>query len=212
MIGLNKKIIPVFLLMVLLVCTPVVDAHQPRLVAYSDNSEYNPFIVEDPEVSKAYYGELKGNPEYYVIDIKQPSSIYFNVLIPDVSGEKKFVSAEVLDSSKQRILLLDGAGYNWTKFYEEFARDDYLKGPETTLNLTEGVYYVKVSNEGNYGKYILATGDIESFPPAEIIKTIFVVPVIKFDFFKKPFTLAVLIIAILPVIFGLFLLIKKIRK
>ena len=41
-------------------------AHQPKLINYSPSLN-NPHQVIDPEISKAYYGELKGNAHYYKI-------------------------------------------------------------------------------------------------------------------------------------------------
>ena len=45
-----------------------VDAHQPVLIYKSANSAKAPYIIEDPEISKAIFSELKGKPHYYRID------------------------------------------------------------------------------------------------------------------------------------------------
>ena len=45
----------------------VVYAHQPKLIKYSPSSN-EPHDVISPEISKAYYGKLNGEPHYYKID------------------------------------------------------------------------------------------------------------------------------------------------
>ena len=42
-------------------------AHQPKLIKYSPSSN-EPHDVIDPEISKAYYGKLIGEPHYYKIE------------------------------------------------------------------------------------------------------------------------------------------------
>ena len=44
----------------------VVYAHQPKLIKYSPPSN-EPHDVINPEISKAYYGKLNGEPHYYKI-------------------------------------------------------------------------------------------------------------------------------------------------
>ena len=39
-------------------------AHQPKLIKYSPTKE-NPHEVINPEISKAYYAKLNGEPHYY---------------------------------------------------------------------------------------------------------------------------------------------------
>ena len=45
-----------------------VDAHQPVLSSDSANTAKAPYIIEEPEISKAIFPELKGKPHYYRID------------------------------------------------------------------------------------------------------------------------------------------------
>ena len=41
------------------------EAHQPVLNSEKSSSEEKPYIIEEPEVSKAIFAELKGEPHYY---------------------------------------------------------------------------------------------------------------------------------------------------
>ena len=172
-----KKI--TFLLVFLLMLTSVL-AHQPRVG--TENIQ-----VEDVEVSKAYYGELNGLPHIYTIDSDKEFSIYVNVLIP---GNKltHTVSAELSKDNKV-IEFLDGENFEWEVWYEEFAGDYYMKGPElgedfkSTSKLPAGKYEVKVFNENNQGKYSLAIGEKEEFPAPEIANAIILVPWLKLTFF-----------------------------
>jgi hypothetical protein len=168
---------------------------------------------------KAYYGILDGTPDFYDIEAQQPFRLYLNILVPDLKDSRTDFIVEVYSQNKT-LLVLNGTNYNWTKFYEEFAGNNYLKGPEIYENLSEGSYHIKVYNQGNKGKYSLAVGDIESFPPSEILNTFFTLPRIQTAFFERPFYSAYLsrfvIISVLVPLFiflvAIILLIFIIRR
>jgi hypothetical protein len=48
-----------------------------------------------------------------------------------------------------------------------------------------GVYRIQVSNVENRGKYVLAVGELEKFPPKVILRTLITLPKLKRDFFGK---------------------------
>ncbi len=99
---------------------------------------------------------------------------------------RKDFFVEVRDFENRRVTFLDGTQVEWKLYYEEFARDYYMMGPELRRNLEEGIYYMNISSSDNTGKYTLAIGEKESFPPGEILKTFISVPKIKMQFFGKP--------------------------
>ena len=76
------------------------------------------------------------------------------------------------------------SGKKWAKYYEEFAGDNYLKGPEKTIYLKAGDYTIKVGNPDNTGKYVLVVGQKEAWSVKEIINTLTVLPTLKKDFFE----------------------------
>ena len=106
------KVIPKILPMTLLalfvslftLAPSLASAHQPRI------TESRLTEVPDPEISKAYYGKLIGEPDVYTIEAKQAFNLYVGVLMPDIAGQKKDVSAVVLKDGKQ-IALLDGVTF-----------------------------------------------------------------------------------------------------
>ena len=51
-----------------LILVSITGAHQPRIVFGNQTSPENPFVIEAPEISKAYYGILNGTPDYYDIE------------------------------------------------------------------------------------------------------------------------------------------------
>lgn len=208
---MSYRVVLLFLLMCL-----VVNSHQPRIAQESDL-----IVVENPEISKAYYGELKGEPATYTFSSEQEINIYINLLVPYTGTEKHEVfSAELLDAEGKQVALLDGYEHNWTTFYEEFGQDTYWKGPElgedfkSTGKIPAGTYYIKVFNENNTGKYVLAVGDKESFPITEIINAIITVPIIKFVFFGKPEMLIFALLFIVGIGVAVYFLVtrKKIKK
>lgn len=169
--------IPLFILFVFL--PTVASAHQPRI------TESRLTTVSDPEVSKAYYAKLTGEPDIYVIDASAPFDLYVGVLVPDIAGQKKDVSAVVLKDGTQ-IAFLDGATFAWEQFFEEFGRDTYWKGPEYRVRAEAGTYEIRVWSTNNDSAYSLAVGEIESFGPSEIINAYITIPQIKSFFFNKP--------------------------
>lgn len=88
--------------------------------------------VTNPEVSKAYYGELSGEPHIYRINASEPFDLYVNVLVPDIEGQKKDVSALVIknDDTAHPLATLDGLNFKWKQFFEPFGHDTYWMGPE----------------------------------------------------------------------------------
>ena len=161
-------------------------AHQPRIAYDTDSSESNPIIVKDPEVSKAYYGNLRGKPDYYQISSDASLTLYLNILIPEIKGyEKKDFFVQVTDQDNNQVLLINGSEYEWNPFYEPYGGDNYIMGPDARAAVSEGTYRIKVYSPENQGRYSLAIGEIESFPPAEMINALIVIPQIKQHFFGK---------------------------
>lgn len=184
----GKKGIIIFILLFLIFSSiSLVNAHQPRLDLGSAATIENAIIVKNPEISQAFYGQLNGKPVYYKITSDKPFELYVGLLVPTSPGlSGEFVSAEVRDSSGKVIMFLNGTKEKWEPYFEEFGGDYYLKGPEATLNVPAGTYYVKVFNAKNQGKYSLAIGKIEAFPADEAITALFTLPLLKEQFFGKP--------------------------
>jgi hypothetical protein len=182
-------IIPLFAALLLIL--PAAQAHQPRLVMGKDiHEEKTAYPVVNPQISKAFYGELTGKPDYYKFTIQDTTDVYFGILVPDVTGDDRTaMSMEVYfyhDSSKTQVILFEGARAEWKLMYEDFGGDWYIMGPQEKLNLTAGTYYIKVFNQQNLGKYSLAVGDMESFPPLEMLNAYMTLPLVKQQFFGKP--------------------------
>jgi len=155
--------------------------HQPRIVLDTGSLE-NPTKIEKPEISKAYYAELKGAPEYYEINSETDFLLYLNILAPDLESARTDFLAEILFEG---VVVFKLDSDKWEKFYEPFGGDNYLRGPEFEKTARKGIYVIMVSNLDNTGKYALAVGKVESFPPMEVLRTFIALPEIKQDFFGK---------------------------
>ena len=165
-------------------------AHKPVL---NDNSTYPadaPYEIEDPEISKAIYSTLIGDPHFYRIQSEVDFDFYAGILAAKI-GEcplnSKF-SFEVLDSEFHKIYLADGENFEWTPWYEEYGKQWYWNGPEIGQNFASnevfkaGTYYIKVFNNSNTGQYIMAVGDIEKFSFTDIVGLIFSMGKIEDEF------------------------------
>lgn len=164
----------------------VASAHQPRLVESKGIIQ-----VKNPEISQAFYGQLNGTYQDFKIDSAEPFNLYVNVLVPDLPMLRTDMSAEVfrLNSATTSLAVLDGANFAWTQFYEPFAGDSYLKGPEFSQQVGAGQYLVRVFSSNHKGKYALAIGQKEAVL-SEAWNTLKVLPTLKKDFFNKsPWTM-----------------------
>jgi len=161
-------------------------AHQPRLV-----DDRPSIIVRNPEISQAFYARLAGNPQTYYIRSDVPLRLYINLLVPDIPGVETDYEAAVFretDGKEELLARLDGKTYAWRPFYEPFGGDRYLLGPEYDELVPAGGYTVVVTSADNTGKYVLAVGKIEKFPPKEMARTIVALPKLKRYFGKSPWT------------------------
>jgi len=207
-------------------------AHNPRIVSGTET-----VIVQNPEISQAFYGELQGGPQWFEINSDKNFVLYVNILVPKLPGISTGIAAEIYrseDGGQQLITSIDGENFGWSEFFEPFGGDTYLKGPEFKADVQAGKYLIKVTHchadepgaeneaECSFLRYSLAIGEQEKFTPKEIINAIYLLPVLKKDFFNEsPFTayfnysglfmLGTLII-LFVVIYLAIRLVKKFRK
>tara|TARA_B100000795_G_scaffold32408_2_gene21368 strand:- start:2878 stop:3456 length:579 start_codon:yes stop_codon:yes gene_type:complete len=165
-------------------------AHKPVLNESSTYPADAPYEIEEPEISKAIYSTLTGDPHYYRIQSAIDFDFYAGILaakIGECALESKF-SFEVLDSEFDKIYLADGENYDWVPWYEEYGKQWYWNGPEVGEKFLSnevfkaGTYYIKVFNKTNTGQYVIAVGDIEKFSFTDIVGLIFSMGKIEDEF------------------------------
>ncbi len=159
-------------------------AHQPRLIFQQPIGQV--VTVENPEISQAFYGILSWQEDVYQIISDTGFLLYVNIVVPSLSWTRKDFTIDIIQNNAPVYTRLDGKSSVWTDFFEPFAGDEYLKGPEREQQVPAGTYTIKVSNSDNLGKYSLAIGKIESFPLKETINIYKVLPTLKVAFFEKP--------------------------
>lgn len=190
-------------------------AHQPRVV------EGDAIVVDSPEISKAYYGELAGEPHVYTISSNEAFDLYVNILIPDLADHKKDVSYAVIKNgdAENPVYVFSDLEYAWKPMHEFFGNDDYLQGPEYKVRAEAGQYEVHVWSSNNDSKYALAIGEKEFFDFKAIWNSALLIPQIKSSFFEKsgidtilsPFVLISYGLLILILVI-LYFIIRKIFK
>lgn len=141
------KVIPLLLLALFVsVSAPsLASAHQPRIT----NGETTQVV--DPEISKAYYAELSGKPQTYVIQSDKAFDLYVSLTVPDIEGQRTdFFYYIYQDGNKIYPLTeFDGSAMEWTKFWEKFGHDSYLQAGEVQTQVPAGTYEIEVSNVDN---------------------------------------------------------------
>ncbi len=172
----------------LLLVTPLfTSAHQPQIVEEGRSA----IVIEEPEISKAYFGQLTGEPHVFTLDARESFDFYLNVLVPDLPNAKKDVSAALINPASPEIpiVVIGGGEAKWEPFFEEFARDNYFKTDEFRTRLPAGGYEIRVWSSNNDSAYSLAIGEIESFGFWDIVDAYIRIPQIKSFFFEKsPFS------------------------
>ena len=175
----NNLIIVIVILFLILVSWPLkVLAHQPRLV------EMEKINVTEPEISKAYYGNLSGKPHIYTISTSSPIDLYVNVLVPFIEGPEKNVIVKILKGEQLMGILSPKKG-DWKEFFEPFGHSMYWKGPEFKVRADAGKYKIHVKSTEKSIRYVLATGEIEAFDGPESLNAILLIPKLKKDFFEE---------------------------
>lgn len=205
----NRSIRTILLAASVLLLVPALSlAHQPRI------TESRITQVPDPEISKAYYGKLQGEPDVYVIQAGEPFDLYVNVLVPDIAGQKKDVSAVIIKdgNTENPLAVLEGINFEWENFYEPFGADSYWMGPEYKARAEAGTYEIRVWSSNNDSKYSLAVGETEAFDFKETANALTLIPKLKNNFFevspvsyiKSPFGWGLIVVMyLLAVIVGL---------
>jgi len=196
-------------------------AHQPQIV------KGDTIQVLNPEVSKAYYDELRGQKKTYIIDSPKEFLLYLNLLVPKSTNPEGRYSATLYkteNNQRSLIYFLDGQGIIWKEYFEEYGGDDYYMGSEYETNLMPGHYEIEVVGNNLQGKYVLAIGKKEEFPLGVILKTLVILPQLKINFFNVspleffwkskfgPHVLILLLLIVLIVLGIVILIIKKVKK
>lgn len=167
-------------------------AHKPELV-----SEYGveSILVENPEVSKAYYGvfDFATRSQEFVVDSEDEFELYANFLLP--INEKSLMDKRMtmqIFRGDELLVDLSGREYEWGEFFEPFGYDNYLMGPEFEKVVSAGVYRIVLSMdedveflEREANSYSVAIGKIEDFGLAETLDTYRLIPKIKSQIFAK---------------------------
>ena len=219
-----KYIISLFLILISVKAI----AHQPKLIKYTPTKE-NPHEVINPEISKAYYAKLNGEPHYYRVKSEKDFLFYTSILSPKVNDDYIWISLDVTNENGNILYQADGSDFKWEPWYEPYARDWYWKGPEIGGEINEetgfkksfliksGTYIIKVYNNDNIGNYSLAVGEAEFFGSNTFEKILTWTPIIFYigpymDIVHwKKFDIAAYIphIVLLVLLFLIYIIIKK---
>lgn len=204
---MKRARVVLFVIVVFFSFTVAVEAYSPWIVKEQTTT------IQNPEVSQAFYGELKGVDNTFKIDAKDPFTFYVNVLVPYLPGAQKNMSAEIYAmtisvdendpgkeiQTKRTVAILQASEYQWSKIYEPWGGDNYFKGPEYKARdvrdaaqgvfMDPGTYFIRIYNPTNQGKYMLAVGTREEFTPKEVLNMLVTLPKLRVGYWgKSPLT------------------------
>ncbi|SVD57930.1 uncharacterized protein METZ01_LOCUS410784, partial [marine metagenome] len=81
----EKALVRILFSITMMLASWPVDAHQPVLNSESRTAK-SPYIVEEPEISKAIFSELIGKPHYYRIDSNSRFKFYAGITVPKIDN------------------------------------------------------------------------------------------------------------------------------
>lgn len=163
--------------------------HKPKLLLNYDNSQIsNTILINDPEISQAFYGILHNHVAYYTIEQSKPFEMYLDLSTPtklDSSiNNSFFVNIYWLNQNNYQLIKKLQAR-NFTKFYEEYGGDTYYRSIILDEQFNSGNYLIEVTNDLYDAKYVLAIGKLEDFSIQDSLEAITSIYIIKTQFFDK---------------------------
>ena len=165
------------------------EAHVPVLI--TQDSPFDITVVEDPELSQAFYATMNGFPHTYEIVTDKPFHLFTKILAPDTGAGATNISGIIikLPESGGRVTevgVLNGKDAEWNSDYEPYGGDSYLQGPQFEGELEAGTYHIEVHTPDNQSPYVLALGTREEMTIGygELLKRLIEV---KRFFGKSPF-------------------------
>lgn len=140
-----------------------VNAHQATFV---NPSQHDVITITDVELSQGFYGELSDAPHTYTFTLEEPTTVFTEILVPDIDSATNDKSGLILesltdDAGVREVKRLPAKEATWESFYEWFAGDSYRRGPSYYDSLEPGTYLIEVSTPINHGKYVLVVGKRE---------------------------------------------------
>ena len=174
-----KKIIFFIIFCLFLFGGQYASAHKPRVIYF----EQGDILINSPEISQAFYDELKGQPRNYFVESDKDFNLYINILVPNPENRNARYSANVYNG-EELLLTTDTSSVAWADYYEEFGRDWYVKGHELEQKLPAGKYRIEIFSENNTGKYVLAVGKTEAYDTKALLNIYWQLPLLKIQFFK----------------------------
>jgi hypothetical protein len=151
------------LLSVYLALAPFTSAHVPVLVEQDSLEDIH--VIEDYNLSQAFYGELDNFPHTFEIRATEPFTLFTKILQPDIESSDGNVSGIIIKLPAERgrveeVARLSEKG-TWPTEYEIFGGDSYRTGPSFERELGPGTYRIEVSTPDNIEKYVLVVGKRE---------------------------------------------------
>jgi len=189
------------------------EAHTPILV--ESTAEEVVAVIDTPNISRAFYGELTGAPHTFEIVSEEPFTLFTQILVPDIEEAEDVISGIIVrlpekEGRVTEIARLQKSSVSWESEYEFFGGDTYRNGPMFERELEAGTYRIEVNTPINEGKYVLVIGK-EEVREIGYIESIRRIAKVK-EFFNKSQLMVVqspFVFVPILVLFGIILFIRK---
>ncbi|MBI5467432.1 MAG: hypothetical protein HY975_04450 [Candidatus Kerfeldbacteria bacterium] len=161
----------------------------PAMARQSVVVQTTPVIVQEPELSRAYYAHLRGQPAVYEVTVNEDLTFYASLLVPATTPPPNDLQVEVLRTNELGaeilIAVIQPTATDWQPFRERLSGDNYWQGPSYRQDVGPGTYRLVVSSPTNTNTYVLAIGEQESWSASTFLGNLSVLPVIQSDIFGR---------------------------
>jgi hypothetical protein len=145
-------------------CAHTASAHVPVLIHPETVDAIT--MIEDPDLSQAFYGTMVGFPHTFEINATESFTLFTQILQPDIESSVHNISGIIIQVPEpgkrvKEITRLNAKDAGWESEFEFFGGDTYIHGPQFETELGPGTYRIEVHTPDNLDKYVLVVGKRE---------------------------------------------------
>jgi len=138
-----------------------VDAYVPRFDVPEDQQDV--VVVDEPELSQAFHGELADFPHTYEIVASEEFNLYVEILVPDIDSSENIISGIIIKEQEDsgrviEVTRLKAVDASWESQKNKEFDEWYRVGPKFEEVLEAGTYRIETNTPDNIGKYVLVVG------------------------------------------------------
>lgn len=144
-------------------------------------------VALDPLTASVFFGELHEESAVVRFRMIEGGKVYLNLMTPvGANKDGKFDAVLVNESRGDVTAVLEAGSLPWQPYRDQLLAENFLRGPELSMEIPSGEYRVVVTSPGNLGKFGLQIGEEDRFSLRDYFTLYQMGPSLKRDFFATP--------------------------